>query len=104
MKSKEQELAAWETFQEQWNSASREEILRRLHGTQHQATFYAHQIDAFEKQTKLLEDQLAYARRLIELVVQGEFSEHHAQIFLNQVLGEKTSWGEPDHGAQEPEA
>jgi len=49
-----------------------------------------------------LEDQLAYARRLIDLIVKGEISEYHAQIFLHQVLGEQTFRGEPDTGALEP--
>ena len=104
MKSKDQEQAAWEAFQEKWNDASREEILKRLHGAQHQVSLYAHQVGALKIRDKWLEDQLAYAKRLIELIVQGEITAYHAQIFLNQVLGEKTSWGEPDHGAQEPEA
>lgn len=30
MKSKEQEQAEWEAFQEKWKDASREEILKRL--------------------------------------------------------------------------
>ena len=47
MKSKEQEQAAWEAFQEWWNDASREEMLKRFSEAQHQATLYAHQIGAF---------------------------------------------------------
>ena len=46
MKSKEPGQAAWETFQEQWNDASREEILERLHGKQHQVSLYAHRENA----------------------------------------------------------
>ena len=47
MKSKEPEQAALEAFQERWKDASREALLKRLFGAQHQATLSAHQIGAF---------------------------------------------------------
>ena len=71
MKSKEQEQAEWDAFQEKWKDASREAILQRLYRAQHQAILYAHQVDAFKKRTTWLEDQLAYARRLIDLIVEA---------------------------------
>ena len=101
MKSKEQEQEERNAFQDRWKDASRDAVLQRLYRAQHQAILYVHQIDAYKKRATWLEEQLASARRLIDLIVQGEISEYHAQIFLHQVLGEQTFQGEPDASAQE---
>lgn len=101
MKSKEQEQAEWEAFVEKWKDAPKEEVLKRLRYFQNETLLQAHHRQALDERIQTLEQHLAYARKLIDLIVKGEINEHHAQIFMNRALGEKTfrDVGESESGA-----
>ena len=89
MKSKEQEHAALEAFQERWKDASREALLKRMFGAQHQATFYTHQISAFPEAAQTAGGPACLCQAAHRPHRPGEISDQHAQMFLQQVLGEQ---------------